>query len=169
MQDCLSCCAFKLNICFQLLTWLMGMKWLESQWALSCHHVQNPRDGYVYAVWKCMISFARSGLWRPRWLSLSKFRHPQSEARTGFKSLGSCPCVSRSMGYGKCCAEANSYCPSLAWVLVPKKIWETWNHLLPIISWNILQDTQISDSPETLTLIFMGCKPHFPFLAGKFC
>lgn len=121
MQGCLSGCAFKLNICFQLLTWLMGMKWLESQWALSCHHVQNPRDGYVYAAWKCMISFARSGLWRSRWLSLSKFRHPQSELLAGFKSLGSCPCVSGSMGYGKYCAEANSYCPSMAWVLFPKK------------------------------------------------
>lgn len=117
----LSCCAFKLNMCFQLLTWLMGMRWLESKWALSCHHVQNPRYGYVYAVWKCMISFTRSGHWRSRCLTLNKFRDPQLEPLAVFKSLESCPCVSRSMGYWKvlCRSQFILCCPSLAWVLVP--------------------------------------------------
>lgn len=166
MQGCLSGCAFKLNICFQLLTWLMGMKWLESQWALSCHHVQNPRDGYVYAAWKCMISFARSGLWRSRWLSLSKFRHPQSELLAGFWAPA--PVSPGVWDMESTVQKPIHTAPAWPGFCSQKNLGNMKPPFL-MIAWNILQDTQISDSAETLTLIFVGCKPHFPFLAGKFC
>lgn len=55
------------------------MRWLESQWAISCYHAQTPQYGNAYAVWKCIISFTSRGITRSRCLTLCKFKDPLLE------------------------------------------------------------------------------------------
>lgn len=104
-------------------------------------------------VWVCLCSVEVRDFHHQEWslevqVSNSKQIYPQSdsqsEALAVFKSLGSH--VSKNMGYRKCCAgPIHTVLPQLGLGFGPKseKVWETWNHLLPIITWNNLQDTPI--------------------------
>lgn len=125
----LSCCAFKLNICFQILTWLMGVRWLESQWALSCHHVQTPLVMGMFT--QCGIAWFPSlyfflflpGLWRSRCLTLNKSRDPNQRPML-------CSSLQEYGIWNVLCRSQFIWCAS-AWPGFWSQVWEGLGNMKP--------------------------------------
>lgn len=90
-----------------------------------------------------MISFTGKGLRRSRCLTLSKFRDPQLEPLAVLSLWTAGPVSPEAQGVEPAVQEPIHTVLShlgMGFGQESEKGWETWNHLLPIVIQNNLQD-----------------------------